>query len=154
MNTMIISNFKSQFNRDCATIEEIQFRKQHSRYSMKLLHAKIKCPFCESDDAWAIHAHYLRRFYINGIRIKVRICRFICKECNHTHAILFDRMVPFNSLPYESTSLLSSQLETLPGSFLRLTQLYEKYSFHQICVHFSRSLKLIFLPTQHDFSIS
>lgn len=59
------------------------------------------CPHCNAKGNFSLHAYYHRDFISikNGKRniCSVRIPRFKCESCNHTHAILPDILIPYGS---------------------------------------------------------
>lgn len=61
---------------------------------------KETCPLCKRTGDCHIHAYYYRFIidFVSGVPVvdRIRITRVIC-SCGHTHAILPDPIIPYNS---------------------------------------------------------
>lgn len=59
------------------------------------------CPCCGNKGSCKIHAYYKRWItdFIGGrkVQLRIRVLRVICENCGHTHAILPDAIIPYDS---------------------------------------------------------
>ena len=94
------------------------------------------CPTCGQRGSCSVHAYYKRHLvdFVNGhvVCVQIRITRVICGSCGHTHAILSDTIVP-----YESHSLFFI-LRVLGEYSLR------RMSIEKLCRRYDISLKTLY----------
>lgn len=62
---------------------------------------KVVCPVCGASGTCSSHASYGRNLidFISGVPVyhKIKVTRVICSNCNHTHAILPDFIIPYST---------------------------------------------------------
>jgi len=68
----------------------------------------LMCP-CGHSGCLTVHGYYNRSVKVGGMLVSLRICRVICGECGHTHALVLSSVVPY------SQTLLSEQAEIVSG---------------------------------------
>ena len=116
MITTAVSIFKS-FEE---TFDTDTFRKRYGEL-LELLHGLLSsglliCPFCSKEGKpghFILWGTYTRSI-ITGSKStdKVRIQRIRCKDCRHTHAMLFEETVPYSAFPAElQTRLIQAYLD-------------------------------------------
>lgn len=75
----------------------------------------LKCPFCGISGCFSVHGYYYRWLKICGVKIKLRILRVICSECEHTHAILPSTIVPYSQIQYDDQKAICERFESKSG---------------------------------------
>lgn len=68
----------------------------------------LMCP-CGHSGCLTVHGYYNRSVKVEGILVSLRVCRVICRECGHTHALVLSSVVPYSQI------LLSEQAEIVSG---------------------------------------
>ena len=58
---------------------------------------QFTCP-CGHSGCLSIHGYYNRSIKLSSGKLTFRICRVICEQCGHTHAILLSSMVPYSQI--------------------------------------------------------
>jgi len=58
---------------------------------------RLTCP-CTQSGCLSVHGYYKRAVKLPGGKVSFRICRVICEQCGHTHAILLSSMVPHSQV--------------------------------------------------------
>ena len=59
---------------------------------------KCQCSRCKAKGNYEIKGYYYRRIVINNFDISIRITRVKCINCDATHALFFEDMIPYYSL--------------------------------------------------------
>lgn len=54
---------------------------------------------CGHSGGLTIHGYYNRSVKSGDSSLCLRICRVICSECGHTHALLISSLVPYSQVP-------------------------------------------------------
>ena len=54
---------------------------------------------CGHSGCLTIHGYYDRSVKCEDSCLRLRICRVICSECGHTHALLLSSLVPYSQIP-------------------------------------------------------
>lgn len=62
---------------------------------------QLKCS-CGHSGCLSFHAEYERSVITPSGKKTLTICRVICSECGHTHALLLSSMVPYSQIPAET----------------------------------------------------
>lgn len=62
---------------------------------------QLKCS-CSRSGCLSIHGYYRRSVMTPSGKVTLSICRVICSECGHTHAILLSSMVPYSQVSAET----------------------------------------------------
>lgn len=97
---------------------------------------KETCPYCGASHTCLSHASYDRNLidFISGRPVyhTVCICRVICKNCGHTHAILPDLIIPYST--YGLLFILRAIAEYLTG----------RYTVGQLCSRFDISHSMLY----------
>lgn len=62
---------------------------------------QLKCS-CSRSGCLSIHGYYRRSVMTPSGKVTLSICRVICSECGHTHAILLSSMVPYSQVSAKS----------------------------------------------------
>lgn len=112
----------------------------------------ISCPNC-AQHHWHVHAYYVRHFDFFNRSVKLRILRVICSNCNKTHSVLIEDMIPFSILSHDDIiQALCPEIH----DYLQYSHLFflkSKYvstdlsSYNAICLFNSRKWPVIFLTT-------
>jgi len=53
---------------------------------------------CGHSGCLSVHGYYNRSIKLPAGKVTFRICRVICSQCGHTHAILLSSMVPYSQV--------------------------------------------------------
>lgn len=61
---------------------------------------RLKCS-CGHSGCLTVHGYYERSVITPAGKKALVICRVICSECGHTHALLLSSMVPYSQIPAE-----------------------------------------------------
>lgn len=85
---------------------------------------RLTCP-CGHSGCLTIHGYYDRTVKSGDCDLLLHICRVICRECGHTHALLLSSIVPYSqiSLPDQvdiieharSDGVFSAVMDTTPS---------------------------------------
>ena len=67
---------------------------------------------CGHAGCLSIHGYYTRSVITPHGRITLSICRVICSECGHTHALLLSSMVAYSQIPAEDQRIIAEAYET------------------------------------------
>lgn len=54
---------------------------------------------CGHSGCLTIHGYYNRSFKNGDACLHLRICRVLCSECGHTHALMLSSLVPYSQIP-------------------------------------------------------
>lgn len=71
----------------------------------------LKCK-CGHSGCLTIHGYYPRSVITPSGKITLSICRVICSECGHTHALLLSSMVPYSQIPAEDQRRIVEDYES------------------------------------------
>lgn len=74
------------------------FKEELKKYQYALNYGFLQCPYCNSSELirWGNYSRNI--YYINGSNIEfdtILIQRVKCKNCNHTHALLPEYIIPY-----------------------------------------------------------
>ena len=58
---------------------------------------RLTCP-CGHSGCLSVHGYYNRSVKLPEGKVTFRICRVICEQCGHTHAILLSTLVPYSQV--------------------------------------------------------
>lgn len=70
---------------------------------------------CGHSSCLSIHGYYQRSVKTPDGLLSLRLCRVICSECGHTHALLLSSIVPYSQIPFSVQHQVVSSYEA--GSF-------------------------------------
>ena len=79
---------------------------------------KCQCSRCKAKGNYEIKGYYYRMIVINNFVISIRITRVKCINCNATHALFFEDMIPYYSLiSYECLEIYHNHFNSLFYSY-------------------------------------
>lgn len=83
----------------------------------KLQFHQLTCS-CGHSACLSIHGYYRRSVKTPDGLCSLRICRVICSECGHTHALLLSSIIPYSQIPFVVQHQVISSYEegTVPSS--------------------------------------
>ena len=58
---------------------------------------RLTCP-CGHSGCLTIHGYYDRTVKSGDSDLRLHVCRLICRECGHTHALLLSSIVPYSQI--------------------------------------------------------
>ena len=58
---------------------------------------QLTCP-CGHSGCLTIHGYYDRTVKSGDSDLRIHVCRVICRECGHTHALLLSSIVPYSQI--------------------------------------------------------
>lgn len=70
---------------------------------------QLTCPCCSHSACLTVHGYYDRSVCEDGSSRKLHICRVVCSQCGHTHALLLSSIVPYSHFP------LADQADVIAG---------------------------------------
>ena len=71
---------------------------------------QLTCP-CGHSGCLTIHGYYDRTVKFGDCDLRLHVCRVICSECRHTHALLLSSIVPYSQIS------LPDQVDILEHAF-------------------------------------
>lgn len=123
---------------------------KYNNLIFSLILSDIYCNRCNSND-WSFHCTYSRHIDIFDRKHKIKIQRIKCNECNKTHAILIQDMVPYSSVSFDIVVDILKKTD-MPTSSSFLHFLNTKYndmpiSYRHFCLKSKRSFSCFFVST-------
>lgn len=72
----------------------------YKEYTKKLDLFQVECNFCHVKGCCVKDGHYSRNYLLrkkdlDGAGTKIRIQRVLCRDCNHSHALLPEEIIPY-----------------------------------------------------------
>jgi len=161
---------------NCNLIREDISAKSHFDSSVQSFRPDLEsCPLCKAKGALVPHAYYERfiiDFHDNRRREDcIKIPRFICSSCMHTHALLPDPIIPYKqytllfiirvlSLRYLHVLTIDSICKNYgvtPATFQRFVKLYEghRQEWEGLLLSSSRKIKdsLLDLVSRNPYAV-
>lgn len=109
----------------------------------------IKCPHCHHNK-WHYHGNHDRSAGL-FCYCKIRVTRIKCANCDKTHVILVQDMIPFSSLNHNDIIFIMQNNDAVSAShlyFLKTRYLpIINFSYEYICSIKSRNYYFILIPT-------
>lgn len=114
--------------------------------------SEISCPNCQCTD-WSYHAYYDRYVDLFDRCHKIRILRVRCNECDQTHAILIEDMIPYSIINYDLIYNITYKRDSFKNShdfFIRNKYRDIVFSYEKLCLMNSRiQNQFKYISTQH-----
>ncbi len=157
-NTMILTNFKSNFNINIFldnyshSYLNNYLQKEYDESTALMNINSLECPYCH-EYGFSYHAYYIRHIYIFGKKYTIRITRVICRHCHKTHAILIEDIIPYSQIRFEDILYM---LKNKTADFIdmsHLSYILKKYTplssitYKNICIRNRRKYICMFLST-------